>query len=319
MARRRGGAHRGLRRYVIARLGQSLFVLAGAVVISFVLVNLAGDPSNVILGPNATEAQRAIYRAQHGFDAPLLERLATYVAHAARGDLGTSYRSGDSALGLVLHALPNTLLLVLCAITLAAALAVPVAIYSVLHRESVSDRMLRRVLLLLGSLPEFWVALVLVLVFSVNLAVLPIAGFDSAQALILPSVSIALPLLPALVRLIRGALLDVAASDFVVGLRAKGFSDRHIMWHQGLKNAAVPSVTWVAYQLGQLIGGTLIIEIVFSWPGLGFLLNDAVRTRDVAVIQAIVIVVAAFYVTLNLLADLLVLLIDPRVRLASRA
>jgi peptide/nickel transport system permease protein len=237
---------------------------------------------------------------------------------AAHGDFGVSIRTGEPAAAAVLTALPNTAVLVASAIALALVVAVPVSILSVLRRESRLDRNTRTALLLLGSLPDFWVGLVLVLVVSVQLGLLPSVGFTGLDSLIVPACSLALPLVPTLVRVLRGALLDVGEREFVTGLRGKGFSEAYVVVHHGLKNAMVPFITLVALQIGSLLGGTLIVEVVFGWPGIGTLLADAVGIRDITLVQATVVIVAVAYVLLNLAADVLVAVIDPRVRIAAR-
>jgi len=169
-----------------------------------------------------------------------------------------------------------------------------------------------------AALPDYWIAVLLVLLFSVSLGWLPSVGFTSPRSLLMPSVAIGMPLIPTSVRLLRAALLDVMAQDFVTTLRSKGFGERTIVVRYGLKHAAAPFVTLLAMQVGWLLGGTIIIEVIFAWPGMGSLLQDAVANRDLAVVQAAVVVVATGYVLLNLASDLLIALIDPRIRVGGR-
>jgi len=315
------GQHRagaGYARYVGWRLAQGVVVVFGAVVLSFLITNLSGNPGQVIGGSFLSPQQRQQIIDQLGYNRPVLQRLASYLAGAAHGDFGTSYQTGEPALRVVLTAFPNTALLIACAITLAVVAAVPVAVLSVLHRGSAGDRASRVVMMLAGALPDFWIAIVLVRLLSVNLPWLPAIGFTSPQSLILPTVALALPLIPAFVRLLRGALLDVVGQEFVTVLRSKGFRDRFIVAHHALRNALVPFVTLLAMQIGWLLGGTIIVEVIFAWPGIGSVINNAVQARDVAVIQAAVVVVACGYVLLNLAADVAVTLIDPRVRSGIR-
>lgn len=304
-------------RYALSRVLQGLLVLFGAVVISFVLTNLSGSPADVIGGNILPPDVRREIAAQLGYDEPLLVRLGEYLVNVAQGDLGVSYRGGTPALTMVLDALPNTVILVAGAIAAALLVAIPLSVFSVLRRGSAADRHLRNILMLLGSLPDYWVGLVLVLLLSVNLALLPSIGFDGVSSLVLPVLALALPIIPAFVRLLRGSLLDVAEQDFVTGLRAKGFTEREIVVRHGLKNASVPFITLLALQIGWLLGGTIVVEVVFAWPGVGSLLIDAVAVRDIAPVQATVVVLACAYVLLNLAADLVVALIDPRIRMES--
>ncbi len=304
-------------RYLAGRLGQGLLVVFGAVLISFVLVNLAGD-SVASRAALLTPAQVHALEHQLGLDRPLLERFVHYIDSVLHGNFGASYRFGGSALDVVMSVLPNTLALVGASLVVVLALGVPAALYSAIRPGSRVDRMLGRATSLLQGIPEFWLALMLVIVFAVNLGWLPSIGFDGPSVLLLPAIAIATPLVPAVYRLLRGQLLDVMQRDFVEVLRIKGLSERQIVLRHGLRNALPGFVAFFGLQLGYLIGGTLVVEVVFSWPGIGSLAVDAANAHDLGVVQAVVIVVAFAYVLLNLLADLLVLWLDPRVRTGSR-
>ena len=304
-------------RYLLSRLWQGVVVLFGAVTISFVLTNAIGKPADVIGGPFMTAEQRAALNERLGYDRPLLPRFIDYLAGIARGDFGVSYRTNDSAIGEVLRALPNTLILVVTALALATVISLALAVFSATHREGGWDRALRRTIGILQGMPEFWLALMLILVFSVQLTLLPSFGFQGLASLALPVASLALPMLPTLFRVFRGELLDVMSGDFVEAMRARGLSERIIVYRHALRNMLGPSATFVALLLGTLIGGSIIVETIFSWPGIGNLTISSVSARDFAVVQSIIIVVAAFYVLLNLAADILVLVIDPRVRVGA--
>lgn len=304
-------------RYLLARLGQGIIVVFGAVTISFVLANVIGNPADVIGGDDMDEEQRAALNARFGYDQPLVSRFVSYVAGVARADFGISYRTNESALGQVAHVLPNTLVLVGAALILTTVIALPLAILSVQHREGIRDRVLRRTIGVLQGMPEFWLALMLILLLSVNLRLLPSFGFYGVSSLVLPSLALALPMVPTLFRVFRGQLLDVLKNDFVEAMRARGLSEQVILYRHALRNVVGTSTTFVALQLGHLIGGSIIVETIFSWPGLGNLTISAVQARDFVVVQAVIIVVAVFYVSLNLLADLVLLIADPRVRVGA--
>ena len=304
--------------YIAARLMQGLFVVFGAITISFVLVHLAGDPATAIAGGQLPSSQVARLSHQLGYDRPILVQYFSYVVGVLHGDLGQSIRYQTPVLPIVLQALPNTLILVFCAIALACLVAFPTAIYGVLHRGSIFDRAVRRFLILLQGIPEFWAAMLLVLVFAVVLRWLPGIGFTAPQSLILPTIALAAPMISSYVRLLRATLLDVMGSDFVLALRAKGLSDRTIVLRHGIRNVLPAFLTLLVLYIGWLIGGTVIIETIFVWPGVGTLLVNAVHVRDLPVIQAVVVVIAVTAVVLNLAADMAVLVIDPRVRLGSR-
>jgi ABC-type dipeptide/oligopeptide/nickel transport system permease component len=309
----------GTARYVGSRLLQGLVVVFGALVVSFGLGAIAGDPADLVAGSFGTTNPRLVeqIRDSLGYGDPLPVRFVHYVADTASLDLGTSYRSGESALRLVMEALPNTLVLVAGALLLGLLIAVPFASWSVLRRERLDDRLLRRGLAIAQGMPDFWLALMLALVFSVSLAWFPTIGFEGPSSLVLPVTALAVPIVPTLVRVIRAELLEVMQRDFVLALRAKGLTEPEIVARHALWNVMPHVITFVALQAGWLVGGTLVIESIFGWPGLGTLLIDAVQAHDLAVVQAAVMVIAVSYVLLNLLADLAVLAIDPRIRVVT--
>jgi ABC-type dipeptide/oligopeptide/nickel transport system permease component len=311
--RLRGASGAGIR-YASSRLAQGLLVVFGAITISFVLIHLTGNPAEVLAGGQMSREQVAQLSKQLGYERPLVVQYFDYLGNVARGDLGDSFRFQEPAIKSVSHALPRTLLLVGTTILVACAFAIPAAVFSVRRRESLPDRALRRGLILGQGMPEFWLALILVLLFSVKLGWLPSIGLDGPRSLILPVATLALPLTAMLVRLLRAELLDIMTSDFVVALRSKGLTENSILLRHGLRNALIPFVTFLALQIGWLIGGTIIVENVFVWPGIGTLALSAVQVRDLTVIQAIVIIVAVSYVILNLLVDLVMMWIDPRIR-----
>lgn len=306
----------GAGRFLGTRALQGLVVVIGAVLISFVLTNIGGNPVDRT-GAFLTGDQRAALEHQLGYDRPVGERLLDYVGRVAQGDFGISISRGGPAAGEVLGAVPATLALVGCALVMAVAAALALACHSVLHRERPIDRVSRGTLFVLQGMPEFFVGLLLVLIFAVDLQWLPSIGFAGATSLILPSLAIALVLVPSLMRVLRSELLDVMQREFVTGLRARGLSERRIVLRHVLRNAAPPFVTILALQIGWLLGGTLIVESLFGWPGVGSLLLVASDTRDLPVIQACVILIAVGYVLVNLAADLLVVALDPRIRLGG--
>jgi peptide/nickel transport system permease protein len=314
LTRRRLRARGQGARYVLGRLGQGIVIIFGAVTISFFLAHLTGNPAEVLAGGQMSREQVEQLSRQLGYDRSLLVQYGDYLGKVVRGDLGQSFRFQEPAAKSVFDALPDTLLLVAGAILLSCAVAVPTAVFSVLRRESLADRALRRGLIVGQGMPEFWLGLILVLVFAVQLGWLPSIGFEGFRSLILPVVTLAVPLMSMLVRLLRANVLDIMTSDFVVALRGKGLTEVEILLRHALRNALVPFVTFLALQIGWLIGGTIIVENVFVWPGIGTLALTAVQTRDLPVIQAIVILVAAAYVVLNLAVDLLMMWIDPRIR-----
>jgi peptide/nickel transport system permease protein len=279
-------------RYALTRLLQGLFVVFGAVTISFFIIHLTGDPAAVIAGGQLSLEQVQILSAQLGYDRPLPVQYVSYITGLLQGDFGSSIRYQTPALDVVAGVLPNTLVLVASAILVACAIAIPTAIFSVLRRETLPDRGLRRVLIVLQGIPEYWAAMMLVLVFAVWLRWLPSIGFNEPRSLILPTIALAAPLISSFVRLLRATLLDVMASDFVLAVRAKGISDTEIVLRHGLRNVLPAFLTLLVLYIGWLVGGTLIIETIFVWPGVGTLLVNAVKVRDLPIIQTVVVVIA---------------------------
>jgi ABC-type dipeptide/oligopeptide/nickel transport system permease component len=229
------------------------------------------------------------------------------------GDFGNSFRYGTGAVSTVLTALPNTLILISISLTAAITISVAVASASVLRQGGWSDRLWRPVMSALQGIPDFWIALVLVLILSVRLHLLPSLGFAGPSSLIMPCTALTLPMLASFTRLLRGSLLDFTNSDIALALRARGLTRREIVIHHGMRNAMVTFVSYVALQAGWLVGGTLIVETIFAWPGIGTLLIGAVQSRDLTVIQATVVIIALAFTLLNLIADLTVIWLDPRI------
>jgi peptide/nickel transport system permease protein len=308
-----------VRRYLIARLAQGALVVLGAVTISFLLVNAVGNPVDALgAGAELSPSARRALIQQYGFDEPLPARFVEYLSELLRGDFGQSFRSEDSALDMVMRALPNTVLLILAAVTLAWLVAAPVALYSVLHPQSRVDRVVRNVLVVAQGIPDFWLALLLVIVFAVNLAWFPAIADGTLSSLVLPTVAIAVPLMSTFVRLFRGQMLEVMSSDFVIAMSARGLPMRKIVRSHVVPNSLAPLITFMALQLGWLLGGTLIVETVFGWPGIGNLAITATNAQDLPVIEAVIVVTATAYVLCNLAADLVVAVLDPRIRVAGR-
>lgn len=301
-------------RFIAGRLAQSVLVLFGAVTVSFLLVHLTGNPAQVIAGGMVSQAQVHRLSAQLGYNRPLLVQYADFIGKTARGDFGYSFRYHEPAITPVLQALPNTLILVFGAIGLGAMIAVPLAVLSVLRRDSALDGMLRRALILGQGVPEYWLGLLLLLAFAIKLHLLPSLGFHSPESVILPIVTLAVPPASMFTRMLRGGLLDFADSALYVALRSKGLPDTEILFRHGLRNALPPFLNFVGLELGWLVGGTIIAETVFVWPGIGYLLLSAVSSRDLLVIQSIIVIVAVGYVLINLAVDVIVAAIDPRVR-----
>ncbi|MEV0798998.1 MULTISPECIES: nickel ABC transporter permease [unclassified Kribbella] len=304
--------------YVVRRVAFSLFVLWGAVTIIFVVLRLVpGDPAYLILGPDATQAQVNAMHQQLGLDQPMIQQYATYLANVVHLDFGQSFRLNADSMSLVLQRLPATIQLATTALLLSLLIGLPLGVIAALRAHSWVDRTISVFSLMGQSTPSFWLGIVLILVFARGLKVLPSAGSGTWSHLVLPTITLALPFLAILVRLTRSGLLEVVHEGYVQTARAKGLGEGIVILVHALRNALIPIVTVVGLQFGALLGGTVIVETVFAWPGVGRLLIDSIGRRDYGVVQASILIVATIFVVINLLVDLLYGFLDPRVRLAG--
>jgi len=302
--------------YIIRRLGLSIFVLWGAVTIVFVAIRLApGDPAQIMLGPSATAQEVEALRTRLGLDQPAQVQYARYLLQVARLDLGQSLRLNQPALEAIFERVPQTARLAAMAMLVAVALSFPMGIAAALRSGRAVDRTISIVSLFGQSTPNFWLGIMLILVFARGLQILPSGGADTWQHLVLPAITLALPLVGILTRLIRSGLLDVLREDYIRTARAKGLAPRTVMVRHALLNMLIPVVTVLGLQLGILLGGTVIVESVFAWPGVGRLLVEAIGNRDYPLVQAAILVITTSFVFINLLVDLSYGYLDPRIRL----
>ncbi|GGD69212.1 ABC transporter permease [Microbacterium murale] len=304
--------------YTIRRVLLAVFVLWGVVTVVFIIVRLVpSDPAVLVAGIDATPEQIATIRARMGLDQPLVVQYIGYVAGAVRGDFGISYTYGAPAMELVAQVLPNTALLAFLGCTLAVIVSFPLGLLAALRVNRFTDRVVTTASLFTQALPGFWVGVVLMLVFSQMLRLLPSAGLGSPDALVLPVVTVALPFIAILTRMTRSGLLEVVGEGYITTARAKGLSERIVILTHAARNALIPVVTLVGLEFGALLGGAVITETVFSFPGVGKLLVSSILSRDYNLVQACVVIIAAAFVIVNLLVDLLYGYLDPRVRLAK--
>jgi peptide/nickel transport system permease protein len=317
--------------YIARRLLHAAGLLLAVIVLTFGLVHLApGDPIYVLAGDSGDPAYYAEMRARFGLDRPLLEQLAVYLANVARGDLGYSYIQKQAVWALILGRLPATVLLVGSALTLATALGLVLGTLAARRAGSPLDHLLAALSAAVYGLPVFWLGQLLVLLFAVELGWFPVQGMttargsatglalvgDVARHAVLPATTLALHVLPPLLRVTRGSVGQVLASDSLRTARAKGLGGRVLWSRHVLRNALLPVVTLVGGQAGPLLTGAVLVEITFAWPGLGRLLYDAVAARDYPVLLGIFVFVALAVVLANLLTDLVCAALDPRVRYA---
>lgn len=300
--------------HVVHRLLASLLVILAASFVTFVMLDAApGDVADTLVGDSASEEQLAAVRAQYGLDDPIVVRYGRYVsALLLRGDLGQSMISDRDVRTLILERLPYTVVLALVALTLATLLGFALGFVAARNAGSNWDTLLMGSAAVGTALPSFWFALLLIMLFSIRLQWLPVVGAESLKHIILPAVTLALPTAAVTARLVRSSLLDVMGSDYVRTAYAKGLGEAKITQRHVLRNAAIPIVTLLGLQLGYLLGGAFIIETIFGWPGLGRLTVQAIFDRDFPVVLASTVMIAAIYVTLNFVVDMLQAWLDPR-------
>lgn len=301
--------------YLLQRLGYSIFVLWGALTVVFVVVRLVpGDPAQMMLGTQGTQQEVSALRRQMGLDQPLPAQYLRFVAQAIRLDFGMSLRLEVPAVGAVTARLPATSLLAVTAMTLAIALSLPLGMAAAIYQRSLLDRFVSALSLIGQAAPSFWLGIMFILIFARRLQWLPSAGIGGWRHLVLPAVTLGLPLVGILTRLIRSGLLEVLNDDYVRTAHAKGLAPRVVIFRHALRNALIPVVTVAGLQFGSLLAGAVIVETVFAWPGAGRLLVDAISNRDYPIVQAAILFITAGFVLLNLLVDLSYGLLDPRIR-----
>ncbi|MDE0608714.1 MAG: ABC transporter permease [Anaerolineaceae bacterium] len=296
------------------RILQSIALIIGVLVLVFFTVRLTGDPVGLMVARNATPEQREAFRVAHGFDRPLAEQFLGYLGNALGGDLGKSLRLHLPNTELIMQRLPATMELALAALALSLLIAVPLGIVSGVFPGSPLDLLARLIGLAGQTIPSFWLAMILILVFAVNLRLFPTFGRDSPQHLVLPAVALSVASMGQMVRLLRSAVLEVCQENYIRTARAKGLSEIVITLRHVTPNALIPLVSVVGVNFTYMLGGSVYIETIFAWPGLGTLLNDAINDSDFPLVQAITIFIAAFAIGLNLLTDIAYDLIDPRAR-----
>jgi peptide/nickel transport system permease protein len=303
-------------RYILISIVRGFLTLIGVSVITFALARISGNPLDVLLPDTATAADRAMVAQLWGLDKPLVEQYLIFDANALRGDFGTSFKwSGQAAMGLVLQRLPETLKIIAVSVAFALLVAVPLGVLSSTNRGSFIDRLAIAVAVLGTSLPPFWLAIVMVWVFSVLLGWLPTSGVGGLDHLIMPGLVLGLLPLAALTRLIRSAMLDVLDSEYIKLARLKGLPEWKIVWKHALKNAAIPPITYFGSIIVTLLTVAVIVESIFAWPGVGQLALDAMLARDYPVVLAVTLFISFLFVVMNLLVDVTYAWVDPRVRL----
>jgi peptide/nickel transport system permease protein len=300
--------------FLFGRVLQTLLSMLVVVSIVFVLTRLSGNPIHLLLDVNATERDQQILTHHLGLDRPVLVQYAIYVRNIALGDFGTSILTRRPVTEHIWERLPATVELGFVAMFLSVAIGVPLGMYSAVHRGQALDGVARIFAVLGQSVPAFWLGLMLILLFGVVLGVLPAGGRGGLAHLILPAFTLGYFTSAAILRLTRSSMLEVLSSDYVKFARLKGLHDQVVLWKHGLKNALLPVVTFAVMLFVQFLGGAVVTETVFAWPGLGRLILESITTRDYPIVQAGVLVLSAFYLTGNLCVDVLYSYLNPRIR-----
>jgi ABC-type dipeptide/oligopeptide/nickel transport system permease component len=303
-----------LTRFLVARLGRVLFVVLLVSLVGFLFLRMSGNPVDAFLPLDATPQQRAAVSHELGLDQPLPVQYAIFIWDALHGNFGRSIRYGEPALQLLMSRLPATLILVVVSLGLATLLGLGIGLIAALNRGGWLDAPLMTLAFLGQVIPNFWLGLMLIVLFAVQLRWLPTSGIGSPAHLILPVLTLSAHFIAQVAFLVRSEMIDILANDYIRTARTKGLADRAIVVRHALRNALIPVVTLVGLTFGQLMGGTIILENVFAWPGVGQLAVASISARDFPVVQAAVVVLALIVVGISLLVDVFYSLLDPRIR-----
>jgi ABC-type dipeptide/oligopeptide/nickel transport system permease component len=302
-------------RYLTRRAIHSVFVLLGVSLVVFGVAHLTGDPAALMLPPDASREQLAQFRHDMGYDRPLIVQYTDFLTRALRGDFGASLWTKQPAISLVLERLPATLELACAAMIFSIVVAFPLGMLSATHRGSVGDRLAMVVAVLGQSMPVFWLGLALIMLFGENLRLLPVGGRGTPAHLVLPTFTLGAYFAARNARILRSSLLETLGQEYVRTARAKGLFEQAVLWRHALRNALISVLTLLGLQFGALLGGAIVTETVFAWPGLGRLIVESITHRDFPLLQTSALFISLVFMLLNIAVDLLYTAIDPRIRL----
>jgi peptide/nickel transport system permease protein len=305
-----------VRQYVLGRIVQLAVAVIGISIITFAITYVMADPLTVLLPLDAPLETREIYRRELGLDQPLVIQYGRFASGALRGDFGTSYLIKKPAMQLVLERFPATLQLTLCGLAFAVALAIPLGVLGAYRRNSLFDSFSTSLAVAGQAIPIYWLGLMLMIIFAVQLKWLPVSGYGGPENLILPTIALGSFLAPITMRLVRSSMIDVLSQDYVRTARTKGLAERVVLLRHAFKNAALPVVSVLGLQFGQLLGGAVVTETVFAWPGVASFTVDSISNGDYPVVQAAVILLAVAISLVNLAVDLALGFLDPRIQSA---
>ena len=303
-----------MRSYILHRLFQALIVVLGISLITFSLLHLFRDPVLILLPPEATKEDVAILRKEMGLDRPLVVQYGKFLAGMFQGDFGKSFVASRPALELVLDRMPMTLTLAGAGLLLAIIISIPLGVWAAVRRNRLPDHSASIFAVLGQAMPLFWLDIMLIIIFAVKLKLLPASGAGSWRHLILPATGIAVSLVPILMRLTRSRMIEILSQDYIRTARAKGLRERAVLFRHALRNALIPVVTILGFQFGMLLGGAVITETIFAWPGVASLVVESIFNSDFPVVQAAVALFAVMIVAANLITDIAVAWLDPKIR-----
>jgi len=304
-------------RYVLIRLGQGVIALIVATILVFALSRLSGDPLDIMLPETAPDEQRQEMAEYLGLDKPIYVQYIVFISHAVRGDFGKSIFFYRPVTDLIVERLPATMMLGLTAMAISMLVAIPIGVYAAVKRDKWQDGITKIFAIMGQSAPAFWLGIMLILVFAVQLRWLPAGGYGHFRNLILPALTVATFPIAGFMRLTRSAMLDTLSTDYVRLARIKGLSERQVIWKHGLRNALIPVITYSGVVFVHALTGSVIVETIYAWPGVGQLAYQALNWRDFPLIQGILVFCVGLFVVVNLIIDIIYVYLDPRVRLVK--
>jgi len=306
-----------MRRYIVRQLVQLVVVILGISILAFAILHVLGDPVLLLLPQNAGKEEFERYRHLLGLDRSLYVQYGKFLSKAVVGDFGKSWYADTPAFRLVLERMPPTIYLTFAGLFVALLISLPLGILAALKRHSWVDNLCTTIAVAGQAVPLFWLGIMMIIVFSVRLKLLPASGYDSWENFLMPSFCLGAALAPLTMRLVRSGVIEVMNMDFIKTARAKGVAESMVVTKHAFRNACIPVITVIGLQFGQLLGGTIITETVFAWPGVATLTVESIRNQDFPVVQCAVILLALVIVSLNFIVDLTVAFIDPRIRTGS--
>lgn len=307
-------------RYILKRLLMAIPVLIGATFLVFTIMNFApGDPAKIILGNSATQEALMLKRAELGLDRPFFVRYGSFLFNLLRGDMGTSYRNGQAVTNLVFGRLSNTMLLASLGMLFAVVIGIPVGIISAVKQYSLLDKVTMMLSLFFMAVPTFWFGMILVLIFALHLGWFPPSGMlrglpDLIKSLVLPTITLGCGYAALIARTTRSSVLEVMRQDYIDTARSKGITERKVIWRHMMKNALIPIVTVIGLNFGTLLGGSVLTESIFSWPGVGRFVVESISFKDIPSVLGSVVTLAVLFSLVNLIVDILYSFLDPRIK-----